>query len=61
MTDNPNAQANNGKTAIHQAARWGYTEIVKILAPMTDNPNSVDKDGKTPIYVAAKWGYIASF
>ena len=36
---------------IDWAARYGYTEIVKILAPLTD-PNAPDHNGKTPIMVA---------
>ena len=39
------------------AANNGYTEIVKILAPLTDNPNAPNEDGETPIYCAARKGY----
>ena len=35
----------------------GYTEIVKILAPLIGNPNAPNKFGKTPIYWAACNGY----
>ena len=29
-------------------AQYGYTEIVKFLAPLTDNPNAPNKNGQTP-------------
>ena len=32
LTDNPNAANEDGETPIYWAARWGHTEIVKILA-----------------------------
>ena len=52
MTDNPNAPSNAGNTPINDAAHDGYTEIVKILAPLANNRNASDKDGRTPIDVA---------
>ena len=39
------------------AALFGYTEIVRILAPLTDNPNAPDEDGVTPIHRAALKGH----
>ena len=57
LTANPNAADKNGGTPIYQAAEYGYTEIVKILAPLTDNPNSPNEDGFTPIYLAAIYGH----
>ena len=57
MTDNPNAPNNGGETPINYAAALGYTEIVKIIAPLTDNPNAPDKNGHTPIFLAAKNGH----
>ena len=41
--DNPNAPNKDGNTPIHEAAKNGHTEIVKILAPLTDNPNAPNK------------------
>ena len=35
----------------------GYTEIVKILAPLTDNPNAAMNNGDTPIHKAASRGH----
>ena len=40
------------KEWIFKAAKYGYTEIVKILAPLTDNPNAPNNNGDTPISVA---------
>ena len=48
MTDNPNAQNNDGETPIYWAAIMGYSEVVKILVPLTDNPNAPVDNGKTP-------------
>ena len=45
------------ETPIHRAAKYGYAEIIKILAPLTDNPNAPDINGFTPIYMAAWNGY----
>ena len=49
MTADPNAPDKRGRTPIFEAARRGYTEIVKILAPLTENPNASDIYGETPI------------
>ena len=56
MRSDPNAPNGFGWTPIHSAARRGYTEIIKILAPLTANPNAPDMHGYTPIYLA-KWAY----
>ena len=47
MRSDPNAPNGFGWTPIHSAARRGYTEIIKILAPLTDNPNAPDMRGET--------------
>ena len=57
MTDNPNAPNKNGNTPILEATRRGYTEIVKILAPLTKNPNAHNKYGITPIHCARSNGH----
>ena len=38
------------------AAKYGHTEIVKILAPLVENPNS-RTDGYTPIQIASMKGH----
>ena len=42
---------------IYWAARFGHTEIVKILSSMTDNPNAPNKNGDTPMLEAAFFGH----
>ena len=54
---NSQPQDEFGQTAINQAARNGFTDYVKILAPLIGNPNTPDKYGCTPIYWAAWNGY----
>ena len=57
MTDNPNAPDVKGMTPIYWAAKYEWTEIVKILTPLTEKPNAPNKNGFTPIYWAGKMGY----
>ena len=47
-----------GHTPIHCAARSGYLDIVKFLAPFTNNPNFPNKEGHTPIHNAAIYGHL---
>ena len=47
-----------GHTPIHCAARSGYLDIVKFLAPFTNNPNIPNKEGHTPIHNAAIYGHL---
>ena len=57
--DNYNAFNQKGKYGrIYEAAFYGHTEIVRILAPLTDNPNAPDENGNTPINMASRYGYI---
>ena len=53
MADEKNPRNKLGETPLHEAARNGHTEIVKIMAPLTDNPNSPANNGVTPIHEAA--------
>ena len=57
MTDNPNAPNKDGDTPILEAAFFGHTEIVEILAPLTANPNAPNRTGKTPIGLASCKGH----
>ena len=41
--ENPNAPDRNGWTPIHKAARYGHTEIVKILAPLSDKQSKCSR------------------
>ena len=47
-----------GHTPIHCAARSGYLDIVKFLAPFTNNPNFPNNEGGTPIFRAAICGHL---
>ena len=42
---------------MHLATGFGYTEFVKLLAPLTENPNAPDKCGMTPIHYATYYGH----
>ena len=53
----PTVPNDHGRTPIHHAADLGYTDIVKIWAPLVENPNVADEEGRTPIYEAAIWGF----
>ena len=44
-------------TPIYWAACRGFTEVVKILAPLTDNPNAPIENGTTAIYWATSDGH----
>ena len=46
-----------GRTPIHEAAYFGYTDIVKIWAPLAENPNVADEEAQTPIFEAAIGGF----
>lgn len=47
-----NAIRNNGQTALHGAALWGWNEFVRFLAGNGANLHAKDKDGITPLDVA---------
>jgi ankyrin repeat protein len=49
-----NAKAGDGCTALHLAASYAYTDIVKLLLPIMFNPNSKDHDGQTPLHLVAR-------
>ena len=42
----------DGGTALHDAAKYGMTEIIKILLDKSANPYTVDCDGNTPLILA---------
>lgn len=48
------------RAAIHYAACFGSTEILKVCCEHTDNLDVLDADGKTPIILAAKYKNVAA-
>ena len=44
-----NAKEAQGRTALHGAAQWGMTDLVKFLAAQGGNINSADRRGLTPL------------
>ena len=47
-----NAARDNGQTALHGAALWGWTAFVQFLADSGANLQANDRDGMTPLDVA---------
>jgi ankyrin repeat domain-containing protein 50 len=47
-----NAQDVNGKTTLHDAARFGYYDTIEVLLEFGANPTIKDKGGRTPLRVA---------
>lgn len=37
---------------LHHAARWGLTDLTKLLLSRLFDPNTVDETGRTPLLVA---------
>ena len=52
-TDNPIVQNYLGNTSIHEAARHGHLEVVRLLMTATANPNIPNDNGRTPENLAA--------
>lgn len=48
--------ANDGTTPLHNAAKWGYPEIVDALLEQGLDPEARDHDGWTPLHYAAAEG-----
>ena len=47
-----NARRDNGQTALHGAAQWGWTEYVKQLAASGAQLEAKDRNGATPLDIA---------
>ena len=52
-----NAQDVQGRTAIHEASRWGHLEVVKFLVSKDGNPKIVDQNGSLALHLAATGGH----
>ena len=48
-----NETDSNGWTPLHEGARAGHTDIVKLLVHHEADINALTKDGKSPLYIAA--------
>lgn len=51
-----NLADNEGKTALHWAAKFGREEITNLLAQNGAMVNLKDNDGRTPLYYAVEHG-----
>jgi uncharacterized protein len=54
---NPNAVSEKGRSALHQAAKRGYTDIVQQLLAAGADPKLVDEDGHTAFSYAENNGH----
>jgi ankyrin repeat protein len=52
-----NARGNDGRTALHVAARKGNKDASKLLLTSKANVNAKANDGKTPLHYAAGFGH----
>uniref|UniRef100_A0A3B4T485 Uncharacterized protein n=1 Tax=Seriola dumerili TaxID=41447 RepID=A0A3B4T485_SERDU len=53
-------QDNNGHTALHNAASWGHTDIVRALLKASASIYTLDLHNKTPIHLAAENEHLDS-
>jgi len=53
-----NAKNNDGNTALHEAARFGYLEIVRKILDKGADVNMENNDGFTPLHSASASGFV---
>jgi len=51
-----NAQDAQGKTALHEAARWGHRHVVEYLLEQGAQLDLATAEGSTPLHLAARFG-----
>ena len=49
-----------GDTPLHQAVRFGHTEVMQLLIARGANPEISNLDGRTPLHLAAERGHLAA-
>lgn len=52
-----NARQEHGRTALHEAARAGHSEVAALLLAAGADIEATNPAGLTPLHVAALWGY----
>lgn len=55
-----NAKNNYGYTALQEAIRYGYIDIVKLLLDLGADPNALDADGRNAVHHAAQSNELAA-
>ncbi|ELR21591.1 ankyrin repeat protein [Acanthamoeba castellanii str. Neff] len=51
-----NAQDAQGKTALHEAARWGHRHVVEFLLEQGAQVDLATTEGSTPLHLASRFG-----
>ena len=50
-------KSNRGRTALHEAAEYGFVDIARLLLYRGADENSQDNDGFTPLHLACKYSH----
>ena len=58
---NKNPRNSRGTTPLHEAAAFGYLDLVEEIFESVTNKNPKDNKGDTPLHVAAKAGDFQVF
>lgn len=55
-TTHVNGKDAQGKTALHEAARWGHVHVVEYLVSQGADIHATTVEGSTPLHLAARFG-----